>query len=109
MLTKVLLVLLLLVNINAGTCGGNCPAGDCTKCYCGNSKNVISLENFCYGSNVWNQACCRCIASRISGGNAHFMDGLSSKYIGVIGVMGLYDYDYDYPGCGVSNPKEYCD
>jgi hypothetical protein len=37
------------------------------------------------------------------------MNGVSTKNIGVIGILGLYEYDYDYLGCGVSTSKEFCD
>jgi len=52
------------------TCGGNCPSGDCRGCPCGTAPAYQSIDHYCsqYG---WNQACCKCIMSHESSGNAH--------------------------------------
>lgn len=55
------------------SCGGNCPSGKCHTCYCGTSKLAEDIATWCAKHN-WNQACCKCIVSHESGGNAHAMN-----------------------------------
>ena len=55
----------------ANSCGGNCPSGDCTNCYCGTSREVVNIADHCAAYSGWSQSCCQCIASHESGGNAH--------------------------------------
>lgn len=64
---------LLIALIAADSCGGNCPSGKCPSCYCGNSKNVVDIATWC-GKHSWNQACCKCIVSHESGGNANALN-----------------------------------
>ncbi|KAL0480702.1 hypothetical protein AKO1_013020 [Acrasis kona] len=52
-------------------CGGNCPSGRCTKCHCGTSRSQQDINAWCSKYTGWNQACCRCVVSRESAGNAH--------------------------------------
>lgn len=42
---------------DSGTCGGNCPSGDCGSCPCGTSPNQQDIASWCsqYG---WDQSCC---------------------------------------------------
>lgn len=54
----------------ADSCGGNCPSGKCPSCPCGTTKNMQDIATWC-GKHSWNQACCKCIVSHESGGNAH--------------------------------------
>ena len=42
-------------------------------CHCGYFPNRIDIHKFC-SRHSWNQACCRCIISRESGGNANAMN-----------------------------------
>lgn len=109
MLIKSVLLLILILHTNASTCGGNCPTKDCTACYCGSTKNIISLESYCSLSNVWDYTCCKCIASHVSGANSNYMSGTSDIYIGKIGVLGVLDYGYDYFNCKIYNPKNLCE
>jgi hypothetical protein len=38
---KVILLTLMLIAFGlADACGGNCPAGNCTTCFCGNTKLI---------------------------------------------------------------------
>ncbi len=67
---RLALLFILLVLALSDTCGGNCPAGDCIACFCGAQKNVVDIDTWC-GKYTWNKACCKCIASHESGGNAH--------------------------------------
>jgi hypothetical protein len=53
------------------TCGGNCPSGTCTSCPCGSTKLSYDIATECAKYSAWNQACCKCIVSHESGGNAH--------------------------------------
>lgn len=57
----------------ASTCGGNCPSNSCPSCPCGTSKNILDISTWCAKHN-WNQACCKCIVSHESGGNANAMN-----------------------------------
>jgi hypothetical protein len=57
----------------ADSCGGNCPSGKCPNCYCGTTKNVVDIATWC-SKYSWNQACCKCIVSHESGGNAHALN-----------------------------------
>ena len=70
---KVIVLILLLTLALADTCGGNCPSGKCKTCYCGTSKKMVDISSWC-SKYSWNQACCKCIASHESGGNANAMN-----------------------------------
>lgn len=71
---KILLTLFLLTTlVLSDSCGGNCPSGRCTNCFCGNTKLMEDIATWC-GKYSWEQACCKCIVSHESGGNAHAMN-----------------------------------
>lgn len=70
---KLLVLALLLAIVLADSCGGNCPSGKCPTCYCGTSKNMQDIATWC-GKYSWNQACCKCIVSHESGGNANALN-----------------------------------
>ena len=70
---KIVLLILLLGLVFADTCGGNCPSGKCKTCYCGTTKKVVDITSWC-SKYSWNQACCKCVASHESGGNANAMN-----------------------------------
>jgi len=70
--TILLLTLLTLTLSAASTCGGNCPANDCPTCYCGTNKNIQDISSWC-SKHTWNQDCCKCIVSKLSGGNANLI------------------------------------
>jgi len=55
------------------TCGGNCPSGDCPSCPCGTARADVDIATAC-AKFGWNQACCRCIVSHESSGNANAMN-----------------------------------
>ncbi len=57
--------------VKGDTCGGNCPSGTCSSCPCGTSKLTYDIATECAKYSSWNQACCKCIVSHESGGNAH--------------------------------------
>ena len=67
-----LLIFLLLVAVvlSKTTCGGNCPSGQCGGCPCGVDANPVDITVWC-AKYSWSQACCRCIVSHESGGNAN--------------------------------------
>jgi hypothetical protein len=65
------LALLSAVAVTANTCGGNCPSNDCSSCPCGTSTAFVNIDQWCAKFGGWNQACCRCIVSHESSGNAH--------------------------------------
>jgi hypothetical protein len=68
-------------------CGGNCPDKSCKSCICGQTQQIISLDEYCSRSKIWDPNCCKCIAARASGGNAHYM-----RYEpGSIELKGWYD------------------
>ena len=73
MLGSKVLILLLGFSIYAlaNTCGGNCPSGSCTTCYCGSSESYVDIAANCAKFSGWSQACCQCIVRHESGGNAH--------------------------------------
>ena len=75
---RILILLLLFTVILADSCGGNCPSGHCPTCYCGTSKRVLDIGTWCAKHN-WNQACCKCIVSHESGGNANAMNYNGNK------------------------------
>lgn len=87
---KLILALLLILHISATTtCGGNCPSNTCYSCTCGSTKKIISPT--CSGYS-WNQNCCKCIISKLSGNNEHFMT-LAFGYLN-IGILGIEEKDY---------------
>ena len=57
----------------ASTCGSNCPSKTCTSCPCGNKPLMLNIASECIKYSGWSQACCNCIASRESSGNANAM------------------------------------
>ena len=67
---KILLLLALAILALTESCGGNCPSGKCPTCVCGSSKRLEDIATWC-GKHSWNQACCKCIVSHESGGNAN--------------------------------------
>ena len=70
---RLLVVVLLLALAFADSCGGNCPSGRCPTCYCGTSKKMVDIASWC-SKYSWNQACCKCIVSHESGGNANALN-----------------------------------
>ncbi len=55
-------------------------------------------------SNLWDQNCCKCIATRISGGNINFQS--SSGYFG---ILGLSSQQRNLEDCGLKVAKDLCD
>ena len=72
-LRTIILLLAIVCLALADSCGGNCPSGKCPKCWCGTSKNMQDISKWCSKYN-WNQACCKCIVSHESGGNANALN-----------------------------------
>jgi hypothetical protein len=71
---KFILLLLVILSVAfAETCGGNCPGGKCPNCPCGTNKRMEDISTWC-AKHSWNQACCKCIVSHESGGNANSMN-----------------------------------
>jgi hypothetical protein len=70
---KFIVLVLLLALVFADSCGGNCPSGKCPNCYCGNSKSMQDIAAWC-AKYSWNQACCKCVVSHESGGNANALN-----------------------------------
>jgi len=59
------------VVIDANTCGGNCPSGDCATCPCGTTPNQQPIATWCAKFSSWDQSCCQCIMRAESSGNAN--------------------------------------
>jgi len=59
---------------SSGRCGTNCPGGSCPNCPCGTLAAPVNINSLCAQWTGWSQACCRCIVSHESGGNAHAMN-----------------------------------
>lgn len=55
--------------VSANTCGGNCPSNNCPSCPCGTSVSRIDISAQCSAFGGWNQAACRCIVTKESGGS----------------------------------------
>ena len=53
------------------TCGGNCPQGNCSECFCGTTQNVVSTASLCTQYSGWSPSCCNCIANKESHGNTN--------------------------------------
>ncbi len=70
---KIIVVLVLIALALADSCGGNCPSGKCPTCFCGASKNMQDIATWC-AKYSWNQACCKCVVSHESGGNANALN-----------------------------------
>lgn len=71
---KIAILLVVLVAVAfADSCGGNCPSGKCPTCYCGTNKSMQDIATWC-AKYSWNQACCKCIVSHESGGNANALN-----------------------------------
>jgi hypothetical protein len=102
---KSLLALAVCVGIvTANTCGGNCPSGNCASCKCGTSRDVVDIGTWCAKYSGWNQACCKCVVSHESGGNAHAQ---LDNHGGLIDV-GLWQIDsINWKSCNGGNPP--CD
>jgi hypothetical protein len=70
------MLLVLLLAVLAGSCGGNCPSGSCTSCPCGSSKNIVSsstLQGYMQSAGL-NTSVFLCIAQHESGLNANAMN-----------------------------------
>ena len=71
---KIILAFALLFSLAlADTCGGNCPSNKCTHCFCGNTKSMQDISSWC-SKYSWNQACCKCMVSTLSGANSNAMN-----------------------------------
>lgn len=70
---KLIILAVLIFVALSDSCGGNCPSGKCPSCPCGTTKSVQDIAAWC-GKYSWNQACCKCIVSHESGGNANSMN-----------------------------------
>lgn len=70
---KIFILALLVFFAFAESCGGNCPSGKCPSCPCGTNRKVEDIAAWC-SKHSWNQACCKCIVSHESGGNANSMN-----------------------------------
>lgn len=70
---KLIILAVLIFVALSDSCGGNCPSGKCPSCPCGTSKKVEDIATWC-SKYSWNQACCKCIVSHESGGNANSMN-----------------------------------
>jgi len=64
MLMLLLLLCTLLSTTLSENCGDNCPSGTCNNCPCGLTKNIVSLDEYCSLSSVWDKNCCKCIAGK---------------------------------------------
>jgi len=86
--------------VSNSNCGGNCPGNNCDNCWCGSSKNVISaaaIANVCAGYS-WNQACCKCIVSKESGGNLNAVgqnSGVSASYKYDVGLFQVNSFNWN--------------
>lgn len=69
----IIVIMMVLAIAFADSCGGNCPSGKCPTCFCGTSKNMQDIATWC-GKYSWNQACCKCVVSHESGGNANALN-----------------------------------
>lgn len=67
---KSLIIFSLALCAIANYCSGNCPSGLCPICLCGTASSPQSISYWC-SKYTWNQACCQCIVSHESGGNAN--------------------------------------
>jgi hypothetical protein len=48
----------LLIMGGAGeACGGNCPAGDCVDCPCGETQERYVVADLCAREEIWSQTC----------------------------------------------------
>ena len=83
-----ILLLFVIVLVHSNTCGGNCPSNTCGDCLCGTKIEKISSSNC--SRYAWNQNCCKCIVSKISGWNKRYM----SKAFDFLEV-GLFGIDVD--------------
>ena len=70
----VIVLLALVAGVLSNTCGGNCPSNDCPSCPCGTSPSPQNIAHWCSQYSGWNQACCQCIVSHESGGNANALN-----------------------------------
>lgn len=71
-----MLLFFIYFQINALTCGGNCPAGNCPDCPCGSTKSIADstwITNECGNVFYGDTKCCKCIISASSSGNKAFM------------------------------------
>jgi hypothetical protein len=84
---------MVLVLVYTDSCGGNCPAGNCPICFCGTTKSMQDIGAWCAKYN-WNQACCKCIVSHQSGGNANalFYNPNGSVNVGLWQINGANWY-----------------
>lgn len=98
---KILICFALILALSlADTCGGNCPGGKCPSCPCGTTKNMQDIGAWC-GKYGWNQACCKCIVSHESGGNAAAMNYNPNGTFDV----GLFQINHiNWAGCNGGNP-----
>ena len=87
---KLLIFIALALCTLAGTCGGNCPSGGCPSCVCGTTTSPQSISYWC-SKYSWNQACCQCIVSHESGGNADVMLYNKLDFSKLTNPTGLHD------------------
>ncbi len=88
----------------ADSCGGNCPSGKCPSCACGTTKRLENIDAWCGKDSAWSQACCKCIVSHESGGNANALNYNTNNSLDV----GLWQINtVNWGQCSGGNPP--CD
>ncbi|CAF1044087.1 unnamed protein product [Rotaria sordida] len=97
------LVLFVLVGVAiADKCGSNCPSGKCPSCPCGSTRRMLDSATWCSKFTGWNQACCRCIVSKESGGNANAINYNGAKFGYDVGLWQINQY-YNWRSCNRGN------
>lgn len=82
---KLALLLVFVLQVHALTCGSNCPSNTCDNCICGTAKSSVSSANC--SKYAWNQNCCKCIVTKISTWNKHYMTkAFSFLEVGLFGI-----------------------
>ena len=89
-----LAILLFSIQALADRCGGNCPSGNCPNCPCGTAPQAQDANYWCSQFGGWNQACCRCIISHESGGNANAANHNTNGSFDV-GIFQINDFNWN--------------
>eukprot|EP00826_Nyctotherus_ovalis_P050324 TRINITY_DN6154_c0_g1_i11.p1 TRINITY_DN6154_c0_g1~~TRINITY_DN6154_c0_g1_i11.p1 ORF type:complete len:153 (+),score=17.50 TRINITY_DN6154_c0_g1_i11:143-601(+) len=66
---KYFILCLLIANVLANKCGGNCLTGTCPSCPCGTVRTRVDVGEVCRRYS-WNFKCCVCVVRTQSSGNA---------------------------------------
>ena len=86
------------------SCGGNCPQGGCTNCWCGSTPAPVSASAWCAQHN-WNQENCLCIINAESSSNANAVHNGGGGGGYDVGLFQINEFHWGGTGSAPCDPQ----